>query len=443
MARIPVPPAVRAAHYPDMTFQTPSPTAAAAREAARAHDGKFGTQPAAEADLELTPAITGPDGMPGVDYEHPVSTDDFTVKLVGYTQDEHGDETEVSDVEISEATAEKIRTLLGAKPGAKVKLRHTNLNVGTDYTPDWSTTIEVSSGKLSREFGGYTAVADLANALNAAGRDDPAAVMARAREADGIAKYVVAQPAGSESPVIMHINNARGGDVYAATYRPGVSGRNVSPWREYSPSNVNKLAWVDDSPAARAAITPSLAWTDLSIRPTGWRDEARRQLHEQWLARQDGPVYVKRKETEDEREVRYQEWAQEMVAEGTVESVEHGLLNIRGWYVPREQLDRCLSQRVDENAAVPFDDLPAGVTPEMLPAARTMEEAEKWFHRRVNQPTQATDEHAEHLANRYLEQSPDTPRQDAVETMLVLLTEANQESPRYLEQLRPSYERRR
>lgn len=79
----------------------------------------------------------------------------------------------------------------------------------------------------------------------------------------------------------------------------------------------------------------------------------------------------------------------------------------------------------------------------MVPAAKTMAEAEKWFHRRVNQPTPVTEEQAEHLANQYLEHAPDTDRQDAVETMRVLLTAANEESPRYLEQRRLSYERRR
>ena len=53
MCSRPVPTLGRAAHIEDMTNTPVSPTAASAREAARATDGKFGTQAKAEADINL------------------------------------------------------------------------------------------------------------------------------------------------------------------------------------------------------------------------------------------------------------------------------------------------------------------------------------------------------------------------------------------------------
>lgn len=44
-----------------------SPTAATAREAARSTDGKFGTQPQAEAEIELTAGTPGPEQVAETD----------------------------------------------------------------------------------------------------------------------------------------------------------------------------------------------------------------------------------------------------------------------------------------------------------------------------------------------------------------------------------------
>lgn len=230
--------------------------------------------------------------------------------------------------------------------------------------------------------------------------------------------------------MLLHVNNADGHQIYAATCRPDFP--RDQAWAGYDSSRVYQYAWVDDTPAARAAITPSLAWTDLSMRPGPWREDARRELHEQWLARQDGPVMVKRTETDAEREQRLQLWAQEMYEAGDAVSVERALLNICGHYVPADQRGRTDYLEIEVDAAVPYDPLPAGLRPGHLPAYRTLEQAEKWFHASVDRLFPAGDMHAEELASRFRAENPTVQELDAVESMRALLTRANEVPPKFL-----------
>lgn len=260
-----------------------------------------------------------------------------------------------------------------------------------------------------------------------AGRTSPPSPSAKA--AEGIGKYVVAQRQDGGAPVLLHVNNADGHQIYAATCRPDYP--RDKAWTGYDSSRNYQYAWVDDSLAARAEVTPSLAWTDLSVRPGPWREGARRELHEQWLARQSGPVMVKRTETDAEREERLGRWAHEMHEAGDAASVERALLNIRGHYVPADQRGRTGFLEVKVDATVPYDPMPEGLRPGHLPVYRTLEQAEKWFHTSVNTPAPADAEHAEELATQFRATHPGVAERDAIEAIHALLERANEVPPKF------------